>query len=843
MYGTNARREIDKCSFSSMIEDRGMKEELRIPRPRSQEQQLCYYSALQHEHIIWGLTGLDYNLIDQWLEHLLILEKHPSYKENIELDGYSYEAIKNRNMNCLKLLKKLAQRRQVEIVGGSYSAPPMILIDGESSIRQILMGKEAIKRLLGVNVKSFSVQEGGICIHPQLPQILRQTGYDSCVLGCMNDYLFIQGKGVDGTSIPTVTKTYWDPLPNDPKNIPEILKVCKQQGNRLIMPTPDWSWGAAKSEWIEEALKQREIKIVTASVFFDENVPKHEHMLSEVEWKPETKIVDLGAPRVATLLDVGNACEIPKENKRAENLLITTEKYQSVASFFGLKPKVEELSSCWKKLFIAQAHDIYWDGSLDSLKAWSVKLLRQVSKKAKKLVLEALSYLAERVDTNLRVSGWKLIPLVVFNQLSWRRESVVIVDQSFEAKKARTVALIDGDDNFIPYEIEDVKKHPDGSLKRIKACFMAELPPFGYSTYYIGYKRVGEIADQTVRTKGKGDAIGNEMVGVKCEDNGEIRIRDLATSKEVFQGGFLTLYDKEGWDDSRQHPVNLRPLKRGKIKSSFIVRGQFRQGSYRTTITVNKGSREVYFNTKIKVSDAILGKHVYWWCMHPESSLANNLIFNIDKGTLCHDYPFGCCQTDSTMIFPLNFIDYSNSKQGISVFHSGTHGFWIKGREPLNLLNLWLWSPPGSEINWSKAKRLPKRGTYNYRYAIMPHPKNWMEGRVFQKSLEYNNPQLIVKTSLHSGPLPKQKSFVNVDKNNVILSALIPQPNRATARLYEIYGQKTDFNLALNFPHASKAWDVNMKGNIKSPLTIAHGSLSSSINPHEIVNLTFSGGS
>lgn len=820
------------------MENKRMKEELRISRPQSREQRLCYYSALQHEHIIWGLTGLDYNLIDQWLEHLLILEKHSSYKENIELDGYSYEAIKNRNMSCLKLLKKLAQRRQIEIVGGSYSAPPMILIDGEPSIRQILMGKEVVKRFLGVNVKSFSVQEGGICSHPQLPQILRQTGYDSCVLGCMNDYLFIQGKGVDGTSIPIVIKSYWDPLPNDPKNIPEILKACKRQGSRLIMPTPDWSWGAAKSEWIEEALKQKEIRIVTASVFFDENIPKHEHTLSEVEWKPETKIVDLGAPRVATLLDIGNACETPKENKRAENLLITAEKYQSIASFFGLKPGMEELNNCWKNLFIAQAHDIYWDGTIHSLKAWAVKLFKQASRKAQNLVLEALSYLAKRVNTELRVSEWNLIPLVVFNQLSWRRENIITVNQKFEAGEAKTVALIDGAGNFIPYEVEGVQKHSDGSLKRVKVCFMVKLPSLGFSTYYIGYKRVGEIDDETLRTKRKGGAIKNEMVEIKCEDNGEIRIRNLATKKEVFRGAFLTLYDEEGWDDSRQHPTRLRALERGKIKSSFAAEGQFRHGSYKTTITVNKGSRVVYFDTTVKVSDAILGKHVYWWCMHPESALANNLIFNIDKGTLCHDYPFGCCQTDSTMILPLNFIDYSNNKQGISVFHSGTHGFWVKRREPLNLLNLWLWSPPDSEIDWSKAKRLPKRGTYNYRYAVMPHPKNWMEGQVFQKALEYNNPPLIVETSLHGGSLPKQKSFVNVDKDNVILSALIPQPNRATARLYEIYGQKTDFNIAFDLPKVSKACKADMEGNIGNPLTITGGLLSSNIRPHKIVNFS-----
>lgn len=120
----------------------------------------------------------------------------------------------------------------------------------------------------------------------------------------------------------------------------------------------------------------------------------------------------------------------------------------------------------------------------------------------------------------------------------------------------------------------------------------------------------------------------------------------------------------------------------------------------------------------------------------------------------------------------------------------------------------------------------------------MPHPKNWMEGQVFQKALEYNNPPLIVETSLHGGLLPKQKSFVNVDKDNVILSVLIPQPNHATARLYEIYGQKTDFNMTFDLPKVSKACRADMDGNIGNPLTITGGLLSSNIRPHKIVNFS-----
>jgi len=192
------------------------------------------------------------------------------------------------------------------------------------------------------------------------------------------------------------------------------------------------------------------------------------------------------------------------------------------------------------------------------------------------------------------------------------------------------------------------------------------------------------------------------------------------------------------------------------------------------------------------------------------------------------------------MILPLNWIDYSNGKQGVSLFHSGTPCFWIKQREPLNLMNLWLWSPLAPQLDWPKARQLVRSGTYTYQYAVMPHTKNWMKGHVFQKALEYNNPPLIIRTTLHDGSLPKQKSFIHINKENVILSALIPKTGHTMARLYEIYGRKTPFNLAFNFPEIPKVHKVDIVRTKKRASTAGGRSLSTIIRPHEIANYSLS---
>ncbi len=806
--------------------------EPKIREPSIRKHGPCHYSPLQHEHIIWGFTGLTYGLIDQWLEHLRVLDRHPRYKENLELDGFSYEEVKKRNDECFKLLRKLVDRHQVEIVGGSYSAPPMILIEGESNLRQILFGKNLIKQLFGVDVKCFAVQEGGMCINPQLPQMLKKTGYDSCILGCLADYHFVKGIGVDEIEIPTIMKSYHDPLPQNPDTISEIFKKCQDQPNRLVIPMPDWSWGAAKTGWINKAMKQKRLSMITASTFFSKHHPRRKSFLSEVEWKPETEIADLGAPRVAALLDIGYGCQVPKTNKRSENLLITAEKCQGIAAFLGFDPDFNRLEGCWKNLFNAQAHDVYFDGCIPSLKEWAINLSMRMANQAEQLLSEALDFIANNVDTELEVPGWHLNPVIVFNPLSWERTELVVLNQFFKSGEAYQVGLLDRRGEPVPHQIEDVTLYPDETIKTVKICLSADLPSLGYNTYYVCFSRHHkEVKFQTEGTRKKRRFIENEFVNVSCTYNGEIRIDDLATSREVFRGGFLTLHDEEGCDDSRKHPVSLKNVMIGKIQSKLAIEGCLRCGSFETTMTLGTNSRKVYFETTVRVSDAAIGDKVVWWCMHPESALSNNLIINLRGGTLSYDFPFGYGQKDSMMIFPLSWIDYSNDEWGVSVFHRGTHGFWIKGGEPFHMTNLWLWSQLEGQ-DWKKARLLPKSGEYTYQYAIMPHKK---DSPIFHKASEYNNPPIAVETSLHSGSLPRKKSFININEKNVILSAIIPKPRNTIIRLYEILGQKTNFKMSLNLPVTRRIEKVDFTGQHVIEILNRHGnSMSTIMNPHDI---------
>jgi hypothetical protein len=67
---------------------------------------------------------------------------------------------------------------RIEVVGGTYVMPDLILPDGESIVRQFLYGTRFIREELGVEVRTgWVVDSAGHC--SQMPQILRQCGIDS----------------------------------------------------------------------------------------------------------------------------------------------------------------------------------------------------------------------------------------------------------------------------------------------------------------------------------------------------------------------------------------------------------------------------------------------------------------------------------------------------------------------------------------------------------------------------------------------------------------------------------------------------------------------------------------
>ncbi len=116
------------------------------------------------------------------------LDVHPDHKfcfDQVTL----LEGFKRLFPNYWDALHQRILEGRIEIVGGTYVMPDLIIPDGESIARQFLFGKKFIHGELGINVRvGWAVDSAGHCA--QLPQILRLCGLDS--------YYFWRGMPYDG---------------------------------------------------------------------------------------------------------------------------------------------------------------------------------------------------------------------------------------------------------------------------------------------------------------------------------------------------------------------------------------------------------------------------------------------------------------------------------------------------------------------------------------------------------------------------------------------------------------------------------------------------------------------
>ncbi|OHB76211.1 MAG: hypothetical protein A2W31_00865 [Planctomycetes bacterium RBG_16_64_10] len=141
-------------------------------------------------------------------------DRAPHAKTCINLDARAYELMAEKFPEvAAKLTKHLAAGR-IELIGGTYGQPMGTTIGGESNIRQMVVGRETIRKALGYEMVTFLEEEE--FTHPQIPQIAAQAGFRYASLaqldtwgraGCpRQDINAFHWQGIDGTTIPCVPK-------------------------------------------------------------------------------------------------------------------------------------------------------------------------------------------------------------------------------------------------------------------------------------------------------------------------------------------------------------------------------------------------------------------------------------------------------------------------------------------------------------------------------------------------------------------------------------------------------------------------------------------------------------
>jgi len=112
-------------------------------------------------------------------------------------------------------------------------------------------------------------------------------------------------------------------------------------------------------------------------------------------------------------------------------------------------------------------------------------------------------------------------------------------------------------------------------------------------------------------------------------------------------------------------------------------------------------------------------------------------------------------------------------------------------------------------------------GHHEFTYSIFPHPGTWRDAQTVRRGYELNYPLLASAAEKHSGSLPAAHSFLRVDQDNVIVTAIkrAEDGDDFVVRFYEWAGKAGDVHLHFA-ASVQSATDANLIEKPGTPLSV-----------------------
>ena len=531
-----------------------------------------------------------------------------------------------------------------------------------------------------------------------------------------------------------------------------------------------------------------------------------------------------------------------------EELMLDAEKYASWASLFGRPYGQDQFELAWKNLLFDHFHDVMPGSGIAVNYLDAKRNLEDVARSANEITDGSVGEILAHVNT--QGDG---VPVVIFNSLSWPRTEVAEVDVQLPGQ-AKQVEVVDA----AGHRVESQLLAMDSGTNRARVLVLANTPALGYKTYFV--RPVGKSAtDSGVANshavRASGETLKNSYVQITVNpQTGCITsILDVSNQTEALAppetdtGGPKTaacgnllqaFYDKpkqwDAWnidsDFEKQHwdldtADEVKLIEGGPLRAVIRVKKHFQNSTFVQDITMYAGVARV--DVKMRVD---------WHEKHILLKVAFPLSAHNDKATF--EIPYGSIERPTTRNTPAEeakfevpaqrWADLSDSKHGFSLLNDSKYGYDVRANVlRLSLLRSPEWPDPHAD-----------EGQHEFTYSLYPHAGSWRDALTVRRGYELNYKLLAMPSQKHEGSLPAEYSFVGVEPENVVLTAVKKSEDYDSLilRFYEWAGKEADVKLHLP-PGAQSASETDLMERTIADLAVQHDAVTVHTKPYEIKTL------
>ncbi len=560
-------------------------------RPGEQSQGFCV-TLCNH----WSYIGIGWQLgiescVLSATDAMEMADHAPHVKTCLNLDAHAYEEMAEYFPEVVEKLKRYVAEGKVEPIGGTYGQPMGTTFSGESNIRQLVYGREAIRKVLGFEMATFLEEEE--FSHPQVPQIAAGAGYLYGSLAQVDtwgnagiphlevDAFNWQGK--DGTTLPSTPKNALFGFSPDMEKLSksEAFRKLQEMGKPLIFTWEEFGWEPPDEpaylqtpEKYQKLAEKSPVEFVSLKEYMDKYGAKPQ----------KTVYFNMDAWNKLLTWGLGGD-QLRILDRKVEALLLAAERFDAIAGTLGAKSNAPALEEAWKHLLTSQSHDVglceysRWQGDrmapLDRVEdyhnfTWGAigfNHLDAARKHGQEVLDTSLAYIRSHVQAQPGKEAGMAVS--VFNPYEWPRSGIATTGRLYPIpEKTRGVAVKDGAGHVVPSQILRSGKDGEGNLTVAEVAFPAHgVPGVGYDTYYL------EFSSEAVPPPATDLSINEHALEM---ENKFVKLKLGST-----HGAIISLVDKRTGKELLNPQKSPFPVFKGTPNQDYSLRNAFQRGKYK----------------------------------------------------------------------------------------------------------------------------------------------------------------------------------------------------------------------------------------------------------------------